>query len=140
MSELRPAVPCLCPLVCTLTYTCASLGRSLPATPWSPALVVADAAWLGFELWQVRAGSVFDNVLVAGSLAEARAAVEEARPAAARAREAELLREHAEREEAEHRRMRAHVDEMREKQEEATRSGGAIPTTGGGDQPITVTF
>jgi calreticulin len=36
-----------------------------------------DIKYIGFELWQVKAGSIFDNIIVADSLEEARAFAEE---------------------------------------------------------------
>merc|ERR1711968_132987 len=43
-----------------------------------PDLYVGDHAYVGFELWQVKAGSLFDNILITDDVDEAKKAAEEA--------------------------------------------------------------
>ena len=39
--------------------------------------MIKDIKYVGFELWQVKAGSIFDNIIVTDSLAEAKKLAEE---------------------------------------------------------------
>jgi calreticulin len=116
--------------------------RTAPKPGDIPKLSPLDGAYLGFELWQVKAGSVFDNVLVTDSLADAESAWRSQYLPADRQREEELVGQQSRREEEEHIATTKRIEEMRVKQDiqmrNSAQKGSKDPSVDATDRPVTM--
>lgn len=81
------------------------------------AVALEDVAAVGFELWQVKAGSVFDNIFLGESLADAEDHWNTHFPLSVRETEALLLKNLKQKEEEEHKETTRRIMELRREQD-----------------------
>ena len=85
-----------------------------------------SVAYLGTELWQVRCGSIFDNIFIGHSIEEAKAFAESKWPQSSRNTELSLWLEYDEKQQRQHKKRQLEYEDFRLKQEKLQENGRVI--------------